>query len=179
MRTLILLVCLVSPLWAQEVVKRGEVLRSYEVVLEGQQPYLVCSFTNRGSRTLELGVPAGVLFVGQREPCLPVLSGRAVSLRLGPGQSRSVRIQALSLSAFPHTPGPYSMAPAPTYEDEYVRAGAAVNRVWKKNASGSLRADPLRLAQLAVFLLGEQMPAEQVRSLASPDEWAQLQTVLR
>ena len=177
MRTLILLVCLVSPLWAQEVVKRGEVLRSYEVVLEGQQPYLVCSFTNRGSRTLELGVPAGALFVGQREPCLPVVSGRAANLRLGPGQSRSVRLEALSLSAYPHTPGLYSMAPAPSYEDEYVRAGAAVNRIWK--AGASLRSDPLRLAQLAVFLLGEQMPPEEVRARASVEEWGELQTVLR
>ncbi len=177
MRKLILVLCLVSPLWAQEVVKRGEVLRRYELVLEGQQPYLVCSFTNRGSRTLELGVPAGVLFVGQREPCLPVVSGRSASLRLGPGQSRSVRLEALSLSTFPHTPGLYSMAPAPTYEDEYVRAGAAVNRIWKTAAG--LRSDPLRLAQLAVFLLGEQMPPDQVRGRASAEEWAELQTVIR
>lgn len=182
-RLLLFFLCLVilaPPVSAEQVLRRGEVTRSYRLVLEGGIPYVVVGLVNHGKRTVLIEIPAGVPLLGEREPCLPVLLGRPVNQRLAPGTQASVKVEALSLSLYPHHPGSYQLPPPPAYEDEYVRAGLAVNRIWQRSSAGKLRSNPVKLSQLAAYLLGEQVPnAEaEVRRRATDSEWKELQDFL-
>jgi hypothetical protein len=165
------------PVTAEQVLTRGEVTRSYQLVLEGGTPYIVVGLVNHGKRNVLIEIPAGVPLLGEREPCLPVLVGRPVNQHLAPGARASVKVEALSLSLYPHHPGPYRLPPAPAYEDEYVRAGLAVNRIWQRASARDLQSNPVKLSQLAAYLIGEQVPnAEaEVRSRATETEWKELQ----
>lgn len=168
---------LALPASAEQVLTRGEVTRSYQLVLEGGSPYIVVGLVNHGKRNVLIEIPAGVPLLGEREPCLPVLLGRPVNQRLAPGARASVKVEALSLSFHPHHPGPYRMPLTPAYEDEYVRAGLAVNRIWQRASARDLQGDPSKLSQLAAYLLGGQVPdAEaEVRRRATETEWKELQ----
>jgi hypothetical protein len=131
-------------------------------------------------RTVPVEIPAGVPLLGQREPCLPVILGRAVKVQLPPGGRTEVRVEALSLSLYPHTPGTYEIAePAPGEDDEYVKAARAVHQVWTRTAAGQLRSQPLKLAQLAVFANSGHVSAQDIRSMASDSEWQELQGLLK
>ena len=171
---------LALPVTAEQVLTRGEVTRSYRLVLEGGTPYIVVGLVNHGKRSVLIEIPAGVPLLGEREPCLPVLVGRPVNQRLAPGARASVKVEALSLSLYPHHPGPYRMPRTPAYEDEYVRAGLAVNRIWQRASARDLQSNPVKLSQLAAYLLGEQVPnAEaEVRRRATETEWKELQGFL-
>lgn len=175
---LLLLVTLAGAASAQQVVRRGELETSYQLILEDGQPYLLIHLANLGRRSLEVDFPAGLPLVGKAEPCLPVVLGRPVRGQLSPGQRVRVKVEALSLSLYPHHPGPYELPPAPAYEDESVLIFRTVSRIWDLSGEGRLQGTALKMSRLATYALSGHVPPEEVRAMATEAEWAELQRLL-
>ncbi len=173
-----LLVLLGSAILAQQVPRRGELDIRYQLVLEERGPYLLIDLHNRGARMLDIELPAGLPLLGQREPCQPVVLARPIRGRMSSGQKVRVKVEALSLSLSPHHPGPYELPPAPPQEDRFVRIARAVHTIWELSQAKQLKGTALKLSRLAAYALGEEVPLEQVRSMATPAEWNQLQQIL-
>lgn len=174
MRSLIPLVCLLAaaPAWGQ-VIPRGQLRASYQLVLENSQAYLVGTFQNLGKSPLVLEIPAGVRFLGQREPCNPTVIARDMTCNLAPGANQTIKVEALYLSFYPHTAGPYHMDRP---DEESARLGRRVYLIWKRHKKSPFRNSPIRLIQAAVYLEnGEDRTAIQKRF--SGDELRELQEV--
>ncbi|MCA9781543.1 MAG: hypothetical protein KC800_32720, partial [Candidatus Eremiobacteraeota bacterium] len=84
-RVLLIVLLLTLPTFAQQVVQRGELTTRWEVRNKQDLPYLAVSFSNHSSRALSLQLPAGMHLIGDREPCLPVLLGKNLSVDIPPG----------------------------------------------------------------------------------------------
>lgn len=176
MRTvLFILLLLALPGYAQQVAHRGELTTRWEVRSKRDLPYLAVSFSNQSSRVLSLRFPAGMHLVADREPCLPVLLGKNISVDIPPGKTVEVLAPAVRLSLYPHPTGTYHIAPRPMYDDEIVKAARAVFRIQQSQ----VRSDPLRLSQLAALSIIGYTPLEEVRKLATEEEWTELQAYLR
>jgi|GEM_PF-586254 len=168
------LAILLTGLVPAQVVRRGQLVSSYALLIENSQVYLTGTFVNRGTTPIEIDIPAGVRMIGKREPCLPALLGRSMTCRLPGGSSKTLKVEALSLSLYPHTAGPYEMdRPDP----EGVSLGRNIQQIWARNRRSPLRNSPLRLCQAAAYRDSGQSPAE-LAKLFRPDELRELGEVL-
>lgn len=174
-RVLLIVLLLTLPTFAQQVVQRGELTTRWEVRNKQDLPYLAVSFSNHSSRALSLQLPAGMHLIGDREPCLPVLLGKNLSVDIPPGKTIEVVAPAIRMSLYPHPPGTYHIAPRPMYDDEIVKAARTVYRIQQSQ----VRSDPLRLSQLAALYIIGYTPSEEIRKLATQAEWTELQSHLR
>lgn len=147
-RVLLFLLVLVTTVSA-EVIGRDQLQANFRLEIERGQAYLVGEFSNRSSRPLPFFLPAGARLNCEVEPCLPIVVGRDLQVTIPPRGTQRVRVEALSLYAFPHTPGLYNFAHP---LDEERQLCKLVQAVWRRQRASQLRGGPLKVAQAVVFL---------------------------
>lgn len=157
-RKAIFLLCLflIAPAPAQ-VTHRDEISQQIRLEVGPDQAFLVFAFRSRSRRPLSLRLPAGMRFHGTVEPCLPVLLGRDLEVRLAPAEQKTYRVEALSLYFFAHTPGLYEASFPSSDERRLVQR---IQRVWKLHQAGQLRHSPLRISQAVAYTESGADPAK-------------------
>lgn len=165
MRILIFLLVLVATVSA-EVIGRDQLQANFRLEIDRGQAYLVGEFSNRSSRPLPFFLPAGARLDGEVEPCLPIVVGRDLQVTIPPRGTQRVRVEALSLYAFPHTPGPYTFA-LPL--DEERKLCKLVQSVWRRQRASQLQGAPLRVAQAVVFLSNGADPKSLAQSFRAEE----------
>lgn len=94
-------------------------------------------------------------------------------LQSRPGASKTIKVEALSLSLYPHTAGPYTLDRP---DEESAKLGRRVYLLWKRHQKSPLRNSPIRLSQAAVYLeTGQERAA--IQKMFSADELRELQEI--
>jgi hypothetical protein len=170
----IFLLMLACPVWGQ-VVHAGELEASFHLEIQKGQPLLVASLRNLTGADIPFYIPAGVRFNGLKEPCLPVVLGQDVQVNVPPHGKVKVATVALSLSFFPHTPGNYEIC-LPDRDSRLMCS--QVQKVWTQAHRSALRASPIRLSQLVVYI-GAGANKAKISSSFSEEEIREATVILR
>ena len=167
MRIFLVLFLVVASLSAgADIIGRDQLQAGFRLEVEGGQPYIVVSFANRSSTPIPFFIPAGALLIGEAEPCLPVVFGRDVRVSIPPKGTQRVRLEGLSLSPYPHSPGSYHFAQP---DDESRRTCKWVQAVLRRQRTSASGVPTLRLCQAVVFL-SQNVESEQLARLFSAEE---------
>ena len=145
----------------------GELTYAFQLKLEDGRPFIYATLRNHTSAPMEFELPAGLRLNGKYEPCLPVVLGQDIQFKLPPGQSKTLKIQALSLYIFQHTEGEYKAA---TFmDDTELKVSGKLQNVWDLHYRNQLPADPFRICQIVVYL-ANGADVNQLNSLYSAQE---------
>ena len=180
MRTLVLAflttfwLCLGTVASAQ-VIHQGDLGAAFHLRLEGNTPFIVASLQNKSSSPIALWMPAGLRLHGTVEPSLPVLLGRDIKVNIPPGGSRTLKVEALSLSFYPHTAGRYEVS-FPDEDSLYM--SKKIQKVWKAKRQSRLSHSPLRLSQ-AIAYVGSNANKVKIRKAFSEAELREAIAVLK
>lgn len=145
----------------------GELTYAFQMRLEDGRPFIYATLKNHTSAPMEFELPAGLRLNGKHEPCLPVVLGQDIQFKIPPGESKTLKIQALSLYIFQHTEGEYKAA---TFmDDSELKVSGKLQNVWDLHYRNQLPADPFRICQIVVYL-ANGADVKQLNALYSAQE---------
>ena len=145
----------------------GELTYAFQMRLEDGRPFIYATLKNHTSAPMEFELPAGLRLNGKHEPCLPVVLGQDILFKIPPGESKTLKIQALSLYIFQHTEGEYKAA---TFmDDSELKVSGKLQNVWDLHYRNQLPADPFRICQIVVYL-ANGADVKQLNALYSAQE---------